>query len=237
MAQAKKDNFPKLPAKHWWLLRKKFKSSIPSTITPGYVAAALNMKESSAKANVLPALVKLGIVDDQFKPKDRAYDWRDDKKYSKVCSEILEDIYPEELRSALPGPVPNKDSVKSWFASRMKVGENAALKMAIMYETLCEADYKKGEEFLNNLKNDNNSKSTKSQSVTVKKTNKEKNKPNKISKTDTQSNVELNTEFSPSVHIDLQIHISPDANPEQIDKIFASMSKHIFNRKVVSNEN
>ena len=30
----------------------------------------------------------------------------------------------------------------------------------------------------------------------------------------------------PSVHIDFQIHISPEATPEQIDQIFESMSRH-----------
>jgi hypothetical protein len=32
----------------------------------------------------------------------------------------------------------------------------------------------------------------------------------------------------PTMHIDLQIHISPDAKPEQIDKIFASMREHLY---------
>lgn len=31
----------------------------------------------------------------------------------------------------------------------------------------------------------------------------------------------------PSVHIDLQIHISPEATPKQIDRIFASISRHL----------
>ena len=34
----------------------------------------------------------------------------------------------------------------------------------------------------------------------------------------------------PSVHIDLQIHISPESTPEQIDKIFESMSHHFGSR-------
>lgn len=34
----------------------------------------------------------------------------------------------------------------------------------------------------------------------------------------------------PSIHIDIQIHISADAKPEQIDQIFASMAKHLYNR-------
>ena len=33
---------------------------------------------------------------------------------------------------------------------------------------------------------------------------------------------------SPSLHIDIQVHISPDASPEQIDKIFESMAKHLY---------
>jgi hypothetical protein len=36
---------------------------------------------------------------------------------------------------------------------------------------------------------------------------------------------------APSLHIDIQVHISPDAKPEQIDKIFESMSKHIYKQK------
>lgn len=32
----------------------------------------------------------------------------------------------------------------------------------------------------------------------------------------------------PSVHIDFQIHISPEATPEQIDQIFDSMRRHLY---------
>lgn len=238
MAKEQKENFPNLPSKHWWQLREKFKSSIPSTITPGYVATALDMKESSAKANVLPALVKLGIIDDKFKPKDRAYDWRDDKKYADVCAEIIDEIYPEELRTAIPGPNPSRDSVKRWFANRVKVGDNAALRMAIMYETLIEADYKKGEEQLKALKNDSNKKSAKPKldSVSKAKEKKEKKIEDSKGKINQPDGFTPDREFNPSIHIDLQVHISPDASPEQIDKIFASMSKHIFKRKMTEDE-
>lgn len=32
----------------------------------------------------------------------------------------------------------------------------------------------------------------------------------------------------PSVHIDVQVHISPNSTPEQIDKIFDSMRRHLY---------
>ena len=40
-----------------------------------------------------------------------------------------------------------------------------------------------------------------------------------------------NLNSGPSVHIDLQVHISPEASPDQIDNIFSSMAKHLFNSK------
>lgn len=34
----------------------------------------------------------------------------------------------------------------------------------------------------------------------------------------------------PSLHIDIQVHISPDSTPDQIDKIFESMAKHLYKK-------
>ncbi|MHB1689039.1 MAG: DUF5343 domain-containing protein [Ignavibacteriaceae bacterium] len=233
MAKEQKDNYPNLPSKLWWQLREKFKTSIPSTITPGYVATALDMKESSAKANVMPALIKLGFVDDKFKPKDRVYEWRDDKSYSKVCEEIIKEIYPEELIEALPGPNPPRVSVERWFANKAKVGANAAKKMAITYEILCEADFKKGEESISNAKSINDKPKSKIKDKIERSTTKRTDN----GKTVKGEDEDINKDFNPSVHIDIQIHISPDASPEQIDKIFISMSKHIFKKKLADDEN
>lgn len=35
----------------------------------------------------------------------------------------------------------------------------------------------------------------------------------------------------PGLHIDIQIHISPESTPDQIDRIFESMAKHLYGRK------
>lgn len=39
------------------------------------------------------------------------------------------------------------------------------------------------------------------------------------------------SQSGPEVHIDIQIHISPESTAEQIDKIFESMAKHLYGRK------
>jgi hypothetical protein len=36
---------------------------------------------------------------------------------------------------------------------------------------------------------------------------------------------------APTLHIDVNVHIASDATPEQIDAIFASMSKHLYQQK------
>jgi hypothetical protein len=41
------------------------------------------------------------------------------------------------------------------------------------------------------------------------------------------------TSLGPALHIDIQIHISPEASVDQIDQIFASMAKHLYGSKKV----
>jgi Family of unknown function (DUF5343) len=45
-----------------------------------------------------------------------------------------------------------------------------------------------------------------------------------------QTNTPANS-FGPTLHIDIQIHISSEASAEQIDRIFESMAKHIYGPK------
>jgi Family of unknown function (DUF5343) len=42
---------------------------------------------------------------------------------------------------------------------------------------------------------------------------------------------QTNSVAGPALHIDIQIHISPESTPDQIDKIFESMAKHLYGRK------
>ncbi len=97
-----------LPIAHWWNLRKKFKQSIPRVVTDSYLATVLNMEANSARANVLPFLKVLGIIDQDGKTTARAKAWRDDEQYGKVCQEIIAEIYPEELVDAVPNPTEDR---------------------------------------------------------------------------------------------------------------------------------
>jgi hypothetical protein len=227
MPESKKHNFPLMPTEHWWNLRKKFVQSIPGILTDNYIATTLKMKPQSAKANVLPYLRSMGIIDQEGKPLERAKRWRDDTQYPSVCKEILNEIYPEDLRSAVPGPKTDLVAAKSWFANDTGLGEQATSKMARFYSLLCEADPSKATD--------------------TEKAKKTSPKPATPPRTGTRAPVvklggemprkaftelpgTLQRPSTPALHIDIQIHISSDASPDQIEKVFESMARHIYNK-------
>lgn len=229
MAEQEKLTFPSIPLKQWWILRSKFKRSIPTSVTAGYLATALDMQPDSARANVLPSLIAFKIIDQEGKPTDRANQWRDDEQYPAVCEQIRMEIYPQELLEALPPPAPNRDAAERWFANRTGVGEVAARRMALVYILLCEANPAGGEGSASQTSTKASSKVQKRtppkqpQSKAVESASKTVGQPAPVHK----HQEVVSSSSIPSLHIDVQIHISPDASSDQIDHIFASMAKHL----------
>ncbi len=226
---AEKETFPSIPAKQWWILRAKFNQSIPPNVTQGYIAAALGMSEDSAKNNIMPALRALKIIDLEGRPLERAKRWRDDEQYTLVCEEIRQEIYPSELVHALTPPSPDRKSVERWIANKTGVGESAAGKMASLYLLLCEANPKTGQEIIT-TPTQQKQKISKPKPVPVARTPITPTAIVQDLRENTLAQAQRLTTISkpvPSLHIDIQIHISPDTSPEQIDQIFASMSKHL----------
>lgn len=233
MADEKKKGYPKIPMNNWFLLRDKFKQRTPEKVTPSYLASALNMGERSASANIIPPLRVFGLIDDSGKPTDLAYEWRDDNKYPAVCKIILEEAYPRELLDLFSDPDAHLKDIAAWFARDAKVGESAARAYSATYMMLLEADLARAKEKAAQSKPGSGPvKSTKtsmnSSSVVSKPT---KSVPStKIQDLVEETSVNDRREkrsFSPKLHVDIQIHISPDSSPEQIDKIFESMAKHL----------
>lgn len=237
MAEDKKKGYPKIPKANWFVLREKFKQRTPERVSPSYVATALGMGEASASANIIPPLRAFGLIDEAGKPSDLAYDWRDDSKYAEVCKRIVDTSYPQELRDLFHDTSAQAKDVENWFARSAKVGQSAARAYAATYLMLLEADLTKAKE-----QNGSKAKAASTASKTAKPaarsqmvTNVAKPvgpAPLNANKADDQHS-EPNDDFpprrafSPKLHVDIQIHISPDSSPEQIDKIFESMAKHL----------
>ena len=218
MGEENKPAFPMLPAKHWWLLRKRFKQSIPGTVTANYLASVLGMEVRSARGNVLPYLISMGIIDEDGKTLDRAKHWRDDLEYPKVCEEILEDAYPRELLDIFPGPEIEREAITRWFSNHTGAGKVAVRRMVGTFTLLLKKDPSaEHEEKANNI----------DRKIVPKKKASTYSKP---ATPDTKTTTTKTENVGPNLNINVQVHISSDATPDQIDQIFQSMAKHIYNK-------
>jgi len=223
MAQEKKASYPMLPVAHWWQLREKFKQSIPGIVTDAYLAAALNTQPGSARVNILPYLKTIGLIDEEGKTQELARAWRDDAEYPEVCKKIKEMLYPDDLISAVADPSADREAVERWFSHNTGVGKSAAGRMTSFYILLSERDVSKRPE----------KKASKKQVSRTR-----KGEPSVVDKREPDTNLNEGSSHQsaatqpnlPSVNINLEIHISADATPDQIDKIFESMAKHIYRK-------
>lgn len=221
----KKTAFPMLPVAHWWRLRTRFKQSIPGTVTDNYLASVLDMQVRSARTNVLPYLVSFGIIDDEGKTLDRAKQWRDDALYSEVCEAIVSKVYPQELIDTVPDPSSDSAAAERWFANHTGAGQVGVRKMVAVYTLLKTADISKEPDG----RSGGNNAATKKRAE-KKAQPKKDDTEGKHQSSDGGGSRGSNPPQSPDININLQIHISSDATPDQIDKIFESMAKHIYRK-------
>ncbi|MGH9759259.1 MAG: DUF5343 domain-containing protein [Blastocatellia bacterium] len=222
-----KRTFPMLPIAHWWALRKKFKQSIPGVVTDNYLATVLDMEVNSARANVLPFLKTLGIIDAEGKTLERAKQWRDDGHYVEVCQAMVRDVYPKDLLEAVPRPDEERGQAERWFANHTGAGEAAVKRMVALYSVLVEADPSKQPDAEKTRARRAEKDQTKVKSVGEAEAVKDSRSPATGSRSSGPSHIERSPQ-PPGININLEIHISADATPDQIDQIFASMAKHIY---------
>ncbi|MEG0594171.1 MAG: DUF5343 domain-containing protein [Christensenella sp.] len=215
------NSYPTISEKNWWTIREKFKASLPSVVSPNYIKTLLTLSsEASAKSNVIIPLKRLGLVDDDGKPTDLTKDWRLDNKYSSACNIMIDSVYPQELLDLFSDTDVDRSSARDWFMG-MGVGQGAADKMVALFALL-----KNGE--IKEIK----STTPKQNKVTPKKTLNKTNSQSEVAQPnhneDSQERSKHIQTNQPNLHIDLQIHISPESSPEQIEAIFASMEKHLY---------
>ncbi|MGF6126893.1 hypothetical protein QF019_002102 [Pseudomonas frederiksbergensis] len=226
-------SYANIPDANWWTIRDLLKKKVPSVISASYISSALNIGEPSAN-NLLGPLRKLGLIDESFKPTELAYDWRDDEKYPEVCKKIFEAQYPEEVRDLFHTADADPARLTSWFMNKARCGEGTAKKYTRLYLLLIKADPSGA--------------TNTAVKKEVKPSQQSTNKP--LQKKPIQSvekNPSRNTEIkqapphdltqpslhsrlfnaSPELHINIQLHISPESSADQIDKIFESMAKHL----------
>src|SRR5829696_680760 len=172
----------------------------------------------------------LGLIDEQGRPTDRANDWRSDDHYADVCRQIRDECYPQALRDAFPGPEIDRGAAEQWFSRIGKMGESSAKNVALIFEVLTRADLAGQDSPSPNAGGTTRPGPT----GNVPDSRRSGVRPARVAavsrtQDDASSNVtrRSQTDWTPALHVNVQIHISADASADQIDQIFASMARHL----------
>lgn len=211
-----KEAYPYIPERNWWTLRDLFKKQLPTAVTSSYLATSLKLANEKSGQNLIPSLRMVGLIDDEGHPTNRANEWRSDSSYKAICGQIVDEIYPRELLDLFPVLPIDRASLSDWFMKRLKKGQGYAGGLASMFTLLRTAEPK----VMDDLQPKKISPAKQAKKETAATIEKDEEKPK----------TRVETSIIPNVHIDLQIHISPQATVEQIETIFASMAKYLGGR-------
>jgi len=217
-------SYPRIPLRNWWQLRQALKRTWPTKVDASYLMPVLHV-EQKATANILPQLRAVGLIDESGVPTDLAGEWRDDASYAEACGKIMEAVYPQALRDALPPPAPDAAQARAWFSREVRVGESAANMMATFYLLLCRADLKEASAPTNGRRRAKGKRKGTGGA--------RKGPAAPVSEVGALAQgvatpAPGQERLEPSLHIDVQIHIDSNASSGQIDQIFASMAKHLY---------
>lgn len=232
-----KVSYPYMTPTQWFGIRAKLRQSVPKAIDVDWIMAALGTSEKGAK-NILPQLKALGLVGADGSPSELALDIRDDGHYAEACERILESVYPDALRNAYDSADEESGKVAGWFMRNARTGQATANMQAKLYLTLLKAELPTGDE---KPRTSRRRRSKKSDSTPVPETIKVAELPklegdsNGVTASSGPSSAapwpNSAGPLGPTLHIDLQIHISADASNAQIDAVFQSMAKHLYGRE------
>ena len=220
------NTFPKVTAKAWAILRDRAKAAPSVKFTPDMVVALMGMvSTNSARSNTVGPMQRLGLIDEEGALTDRGNKWRVDSSFPAACQEILEEVYPDEIRALVDEDGrPDHAMVKNWF-DLQGFGKANATQMAATYVRVASKE-------IPELSEIGSSKVKKKKSTATKPTGKspeqqETKEPHEGGAHE-PTPPPVKADGGPTVHLDIQIHIPADATPEKIDQIFSSMARHLY---------
>ncbi|MCU1416797.1 MAG: hypothetical protein JWP32_971 [Schumannella sp.] len=227
----RKRGYPYMSVNVWAELRRAFVKNVPNTVTSTWLQSVF---KSSAKAasNLLPQLKTVGLIDSDGVPQDLAKRYRVDKEYQSSVAEILDRVYPEEVRGLYPGPTEDVQDVANWFMLDTGGGQIGATSQAKFYLMLVSGELPTAEARVPRSTKPAESIKAKQPKVKAPEADKNTSAGNDGNLAGNQGGLVLGGGGGegPALHLDIQVHIDAAASAEQIDAVFASMAKHIYKK-------
>ena len=191
------------------VLDKMLDVRVPKEVDKKWLSA-LGFDTKNDRA-VIKVLELLGFIDEVAKP---TAVWRDFKVPNKSMATMAQAIrsgYADLFEMYPDAELISNSDLKNFFAEYGDVGKTAQNMIISTFTTLCEyADFNGVTESSSLSSNSQTSNGSKS-----------------LPETGNGAQVPELPE-APALHIDIQIHISPSADADQIDNIFRSMAKHLY---------
>ena len=161
------------------------------------------------------------FVTDDDKPTPKWQDYRDPRQSEKVMAEGVKQGYSLLFEQYSDAYRRSDDDLRSFFKANTKVTAKTVTMMMDTFKALCSlADF--GQEDDDTQEDQEAIDSAESPMPDI------KPDPND----DQGKSSQADLPFSPELNINVQIHISSDADHTQIDNIFESMAKHLFSRDI-----
>ena len=165
--------------------------------------------KSTNDRTLIRVLKFIGFINDSGSPTELWHKYRGKNRQQILAQGIrqgysnLFEVYPDAHKRS-------SEELESFFSTQSTAGKQVISKTVSTFQVLCSlADFKSVVPA-----------TTKSLTPTK--------APPKPVEEEQQAQTDIPSQLSPSLHIDIQIHISPDAPADQIDQIFASMAKHLY---------
>jgi hypothetical protein len=210
--------YPQIPSNVWWGLRALLKRRPTIKVDEMLLASDLGVQLVAAR-QYLKELKRARLLDEEGKPTDVANKWRNDETYLEAVEAIVSEVYPESLRlSAQPGEA-TRAKVVNWFTLQ-GLGTGAAGNKAATYLLISSLEpLELGATATPKVKSP-----TPKAAREAPEKRREEEKLGKVEKEQPNSRREV----SMPLNINVQVHISADASNEQIESIFKSMRRYLY---------
>lgn len=200
-----------VPGKLKDFLGKLRSVGMPSKVTTKWMES-IGYKSSNDRS-MLAVLQQILFIDSSSSPTERWTTYRG-ANYRHVLADGIVNGYSDLFSTYPDAYARSNEELESYFSTRSTAGKQVISKTVSTFKALCElADFSSATIDKSDTSNDGTSIKNDSASSQYQ-----------------QQNQEFQA-FAPKLHIDIQIHISPDATPQQIEQIFESMSKHLYKTK------
>lgn len=206
--------YTNVPGKLKELLAKIREIGVPKKATVQWLQT-IGFKSNNDRS-MLAVLKFINFADQNGVPTDLWSEYRGKNNKKVLAKGIAQgyselfDIYPDAWKRGTT-------DLEHVFSTKSTSGKQVITRAVRTFQSLCElADFNSTAEETSHQEQSTSSKPKKHE---------DKQPP---VETHQAAVIKSSNQSQPSVHLDIQIHISPESTPEQIDQIFASMSKHLY---------